>query len=224
MKKLILYTLLIFMAACSETKEGGVSSLPSVKGIPLTEGTWKTQCLSVTTGGTVKLQNVFATSGSAFESTAIFYSDNACGTQSYSIIQKGTYVLGSPTGSSGGVPIDPKFMDSYSKSNLDLTHDNIKVTPLTSTQAGVLNSESFCGLTNWAVNVSQEVSGATCRGETLPVSGDMDFDIVVYYFTVAEAANVAPLTLYFGLSQSGADGSSASARRKVTNGNIGYTK
>ncbi|MBL7544084.1 MAG: hypothetical protein JNL11_09715 [Bdellovibrionaceae bacterium] len=222
-----LVLLLFFSISCTKTAmDSPASSLPKAQDIPLAGGVWKTACLAAVSGQSIKMQIQFVSSGATYTNTLDIYNDSSCNTSVVTMVHTGTYLIGSPKGTSDG-QFKSTEVDYYSVSDIDFTNQSINITPSSSGQVNYLNNQNFCGRNSWSLNTSVEVSGLTCLGSYLSDVGDVDYDIVEYYFSVKSnplVANTAPGNLYFGLSEAGANGASASARRKTFNGNIVYRK
>lgn len=217
---------LITSVSCTKTTETDpASSLPKAQDIPLSGGTWKTSCMAAISGQSLKIQYQFISLDSSYTSTLDLYSDSNCSMSIVTIVNIGTYTLGSPQGTSDGL-FKPTEVDYYSVSQIDFTNKGITITPSSSAQVNYLNMQNFCGRNSWALNTPIDISGLTCNGSHIPDIGSIDYDIAQYYFSVKSNsfASATPGNLYFGLSEAGADGTSATSRRKSFNGNIIYRK
>lgn len=214
---------LLLISGCTKTEEKSVNSLGTAQEIVIA-GIWKTSCLFTTTG-TAKMQNQFVAAGNTFTSSLTTYNDSICGTAAYSMIQTGTYRLSNLRGTSGG-GYDTNLLGSNSIADIDATNLSIKAMALSSAQVTSWNSESYCGINTWTLNMALEISGATCRGVAIPAVGYVDYDIIEYIFSAPASSYGSQMAgySYFGLTETGADGKTATTRRKKINGNIGYKK
>jgi hypothetical protein len=163
------------------------------------EGTWYSGCLAYGNGGT-KVANVFA--GNTNAKTAFYFiNDASCGNGDFRIDTSHTISLGSTADATTGAK------------SIDWTVTTYDATPLTANGATTMNSQSYCGLTNWVVGVTQNTLALNCGGITVN-TGTVDYDI----FKITEG------TLVFGYDNSGVNDGSTAEKRPSTLGTITYTK
>ncbi len=104
------------------------------------------------------------------------------------------------------------------KGFLDLTLVKAEYLPQTNDIAKTLNSIQFCGLSNWANGVAQEVSGLACSDFKIPKRGDNTYTIFQEDLSPPNSA-----ALSFGVEEGGFDGSSPEKRHRKLSPNF-YSK
>ena len=120
------------------------------------EGTWKTPCFA---SGTAYRTKSLIVTGTTLVDTTDVYSDSSCTTEkstwvdTYSSLNIGNEITFDSYGSSGG-----------SGHKFTLTLDTITGTPLTASDVTTLNTYSYCGDSDWALNTAKSVLGKTCGG------------------------------------------------------------
>ena len=114
------------------------------------EGTWETACYQRAktrlTYTNLKLTGVYTE-----------YSDDACTASRHISTWTGT--------ATGGEEL------ATGVHQLDLAYDTYRSKPLTTTEAGFVNQNAFCGFTDWAANAEKDVLGRSCYGFAIPVGG-----------------------------------------------------
>lgn len=209
MKKGLFTTALLFLlgTGCVK-KEVDLSSLfPAASGS--LEGNWTTPCLA-SSGSTTGTYN-YQITGGQYTKTLTVYANAGCTNPIITAIEAGTYSFTS--------------MNSLGSGDVNWTLAGFDLTPLTSTQASTYNASSYCGFTDWQVNVAKNLLGQTCDGNLIPLSGVVEYDIYNINQTTDGFTGRAIGDLEFGLTtDSNHDGSSPSKRPNTTNGNIIYTK
>jgi len=148
MNKFIFYTSLILiflLAGCSPPPPPTYSPYSTVL-----EGTWKKEChLNSDEDGYDIETNVYL--GSKVTSTTDSYSDSDCTSKIIIFELTGTFQIGGSTTTT----------DTKTATQFDATISAITVTPLTEGIAGFLNSNEYCGATDWAINVGKDVFGCS---------------------------------------------------------------
>ena len=124
-------------------------------------GVWQTNCNSFTKHS---YKATLSLSESKIISITRFFSDPACSRNSITITYDGMYSVGEPFGEGteiNQIPSSIKFtihlqevVEQYNKVAID-----------------------GCGVTDWKVDIPQEVSGRYCRPLQLPANGQMIYDI-----------------------------------------------
>jgi hypothetical protein len=192
---------LISMSCQSPSATVGVPSFGATIG--LESANWTTNCLSTSSGGSAKL--LVSLVGGNYISTMRQYSDTLCSTPSYSGLETGTYVF---TVSSAG--------DSGS---LDWTLGTLTLTPLTSTQTSTWNSSSYCGYSDWQVDVAKSALNRTCGTTSVPAAGTISYDI----YGIASAFSTFPQnSLTFGYFDTSHPGTTSANRPVSNNGSYYY--
>jgi len=122
------------------------------------EGTWKTPCFA---SGTAYRTKSLIVTGTTLVDTTDVYSDSSCTTEkstwvdTYSSLNIGNEITFASYGSSGG-----------SGHKFTLTLDTITGTPLTASDVTTLNTYSYCGDSDWALNTAKSLLGKNCTGVT----------------------------------------------------------
>ena len=122
------------------------------------EGTWKTPCFA---SGTAYRTKSLIVTGATLVDTTDVYSDSSCTTEkstwvdTYSSLNIGNEITFASYGSSGG-----------SGHKFTLTLDTITGTPLTASDVTTLNTYSYCGDSDWALNTANDIAGKTCSHGT----------------------------------------------------------
>ena len=118
------------------------------------EGTWKSSCVS--SGSRYKIRT-FTVSGTNVTEKWEYHSDSSCANDEYSYdstyssLSIGDALTFDTYGSSGG-----------SGHKLTMTIDTNTYTPLSSSDVTWVNSNSWCGETDWVLNTAQSIAGKTC--------------------------------------------------------------
>ena len=123
------------------------------------EGTWVTSCHD---GGDNYVIKTFTATGTDTVRKWDYHSDSSCANDNVSWVSSATSLsIGSAlTYASGGTGHEFTYVRST----------NI-YTPQTSAVTSNRNTNSFCGLTNWELNVGQDVAGKTCGDSSYVSSG-----------------------------------------------------
>ena len=122
------------------------------------EGTWKTPCFA---SGTAYRTKSLIVTGTTLVDTTDVYSDSSCTSgnskweDTYSSLNIGDEKTFASYGSSGG-----------SGHKFTLTLDTITGTPLTASDVTTLNTYSYCGDSDWALNTAKSLLGKNCTGVT----------------------------------------------------------
>ena len=152
-KHIILIFILIFtIISCSETDESDTSTSIEI------EGTWKTPCYL--TGNYYATDTITVVGTTAYH-TYNFFSASSCSSESYTVtytysdFTEGADMVFSSYGASGG-----------SGKQFTMTHDSVTETPQTSGEVSWYNNNSYCGETDWALNIANDTTGLTCGGST----------------------------------------------------------
>ena len=122
------------------------------------EGTWKTPCFA---SGTAYRTKSLIVTGTTLVDTTNIYSDSSCTSENskwvdtFSSLNIGDEITFASYGSSGG-----------SGHKFTLTLDTITGTPLTASDVTTLNTYSYCGDSDWALNTAKSLLGKNCTGVT----------------------------------------------------------
>jgi hypothetical protein len=191
MKTLLLFSLSLFSVGCmKDTVSEDISSFLSTESAKIEGGTWVTSCFALQAGGTQKRTASFA--NGTYVETLTNYSDT-CSTKVTELGQTGTYVIGTVLGpDNSAIKLDRKIA-TYT------------VRPLTSAIADSYNAVSFCGLTNWTVEVAVNILGRICEGSAMPAIG-------AYYYDIFRISIFENGKMSFGYNDSTYDGSTPGKR------------
>ena len=116
------------------------------------EGTWKSSCVS--SGSRYKIRT-FTVSGTNVTEKWEYHSDSSCANDDYSY----DYTFSSLTFSIGNAIT---FDSGQTGHKLTMTLDTNTFTPLSSSNVIWVNTNSFCGETDWVLNTAQSIAGKTC--------------------------------------------------------------
>lgn len=162
--------------------------------------TWSTSCTSAGQGY-YDTRSANFTNGQ-FTMSQSGFSDASCASGYLKMDVTGTYVF-------SGVIDDKK---NYV--GVDETLASITVTPLSATIVSYYNTNSYCGFTNWTLNVAKNITGLNCGGDQISAAGTVGYDI--YY-----ASNGI---LNFGLYDSTHNGTSTVTRPEELDTAFSFTK
>lgn len=195
MKQIITIFAVLSLVACSQKKEEANEPSESMEG-----SAWSTGC--VDTGQSVYDKRTANFTGGSFTIVSTMYADSACSTGYIKMEMAGSYVI------SGVVSETTNYV------GLDETISSINLTLLDATLVSYYNANSYCGFTNWAINVAKNIAGLTCDGSTISAAGTTGYDI--YY-----ASNGI---LNFGLYDASHDGMSTATRPVAIDPVYSFTK
>jgi hypothetical protein len=123
------------------------------------EGTWKSSCVS--SGSRYKIRTL-TVSGTNVTDKWEYHSDSSCANDEYSY--DSTY---SPLSIGDAMTFDTYGSSGGSGHKLTMTIDTNTYTPLSSSDVTWVNSNSWCGETDWVLNTAQDVAGKTCGSDVL---------------------------------------------------------
>lgn len=205
MKKPIILALLISLSmliifSC-QSDDSGSSNTNTGTNNPV--GTWSTDCQSMSMGA-YSISNEFTATDTAIDFAYTTYTDATCSLTNERYDYSYTYTLGAE--SAGTYP-------------MDLTLVSIKLTVFDATTVDDYNTASVCGINDWAVGVTRDVTGGSNCGVsavTYPSAGTVSYTI---YKDDGTTAN-------FGLLYNPTDGTSEATRPTVldTSATSTYTK
>ena len=148
------------------------------------EGTWKSSCVS--SGSRYKIRT-FTVSGTNVTEKWEYHSDSSCANDEYSYdstyssLSIGDALTFDTYGSSGG-----------SGHKLTMTIDTNTYTPLSSSDVTWVNSNSWCGETDWVLNTAQSIAGKTCSS-----SAQWSSNITIYGMYILDGSKLF-MDLYSG--------------------------
>ena len=144
------------------------------------EGTWVVSCAAAS--GNYYLKKSFVIAGTNLTENYDYFSDSSCTTAeskwetNHVSLTLGDAMTFSTYGTSGGSGY--RFTTKISTNNY---------TPQSSSEVSWANTNSWCGLTNWELNVGQDIAGKTCGSSTYWSSG-----ITVYGLYILDGNKFMP--------------------------------
>lgn len=176
------------------------TSYESGFGVPDINGHWVSAC-HVNSESAGYVSGYFnAISGNMHTELLSTTADGTCKTADLRTTVDSTYKIGEAL----STPAESNAFDS--------TIISIKVTPLSTTMTASLNTNAYCGLTNWQLGVPQEVGNRSCNGNA-PSAGRTS------YGAIKQSGKI----LLFGQKTSTNDGSSPAKRPISLNLNDFYS-
>ena len=158
----------------SGSGSGGASALSAAT---VLEGTWVGCEVEDSNGVSSSMSFV----GATYTENLMVYTGGVCsGTPNVATTMQGTFSVGSASSVAGATNLALNIPASF------------QVTPGTSATANQMNSSSYCGLNNWAANVSQTITSSSACYAGLNASGGVANTIF----------EITGGTLYFGNSDS----------------------
>ena len=202
---LIAILLILSITSCKPKVEAPVD-------VPGIEGTWnlKPTCKQ-SSSSYLKIADVFTLT--TFNQTTTVYSDSNCTTPSLTIAMSGSYIVANI------------LATTYEEEgDIDSTLVVFQITLNTSTLVSDYNTSSYCGYSNWQLNVPKDVLGKNCGGSTMPSAGAVEYSI----YRKVKIGTTSPISLiqtypgdlYFGTSDSTHNG--ASSAQRFVSGNLSY--
>ena len=152
---IIILSLVLFSCAKEESDDSATTEL---------EGTWVTDCYQYSNSQYNK--KTIVVSGKNFTYTSEYYSSSKCATvedkwvSTLTSLAIGTAMTSVSYGSSGGYGHE---FTAY--------HNSTKLEWQNAGSVSWANTNSYCGISNWVINVAQDVSGKTCGSSTEWSSG-----------------------------------------------------
>ena len=122
------------------------------------EGTWKTPCYVT---GSYYATDTITISGTSVVLYYNYYADSSCSTDNYTVTynfsgySEGSDMVFSSYGTSGG-----------SGKQFTMTHNYTTETPQNSSEVSWYNNNSYCGETDWALDIANDTTGLTCGSST----------------------------------------------------------
>jgi hypothetical protein len=215
-KLTILLLTLIFMANCSKTSEDPSAQYTE---IPLSSGTWISTCHLNEANLNIQSEFVFDDKVQSLNETSYVYSDSSCQFKVGKLERASIYTTSNLRGSSNDSNSSNTNTGSYSIADLNMKLVSITITPIISGQATQWNNASFCGINNWYLNASIDVSGKICNGFSFPASSSTEYSFAQYYFSnaIMDSQNISKESLFLGVSDGSNDGTSISSRKTKIN-------
>ncbi|AHZ86462.1 hypothetical protein Bb109J_c1125 [Bdellovibrio bacteriovorus] len=193
MKKFLMVSMLYFSLGCSE-----LATEPSLSEESLEGGQWVAFCFSgMASWETRKAQY----DGTNYQESVEVFADSYCNSPAYSIEENGTYEI-------------PGKLEGSSMRKLDRTLGGIRMTPLSALGVSNLNNMSFCGYSDWALNVPREIAGLSCNGQQIPPVNTTYYDLFTIWSFTADDPDfpISKGDLNFGFKWDGNDGTTEELR------------
>ena len=155
MKNFLLIIILSFILfSCGEKEESDDSATAEL------EGTWATDCYQYSNSQYNK--KTLVVSGKNYTYTSVYYSSSKCAT----VEDKWVYTL-----TSLAIGAEMTFSSGGSGHRFTAYHNSTKLEWQDAGSVSWANTNSYCGISNWVINVAQDVSGKTCGSSTEWSSG-----------------------------------------------------
>ena len=151
---LIIIILSLILFSCGEKEESDDSATTEL------EGTWETACYQYSNSQYNK--KTIVVSGKNFTYTSEYYSSSKCAT----VEDKWVYTL-----TSLAIGAEMTFSSGGSGHRFTTYHNSTKLEWQSASSVSWANNNSYCGISNWVINVAQDVSGKTCGSSTEWSSG-----------------------------------------------------
>ena len=149
---IIILTLILF--SCGEKEESDDSATTEL------EGTWATDCYQYSNSQYNK--KTVVVSGKNYTYTSEYYSSSKCTT----VEDKWVYTL-----TSLAIGAEMTFSSGGAGHRFTTYHNSTKLEWQNAGSVSWANTNSYCGISNWVINVAQDVSGKTCGSSTEWSSG-----------------------------------------------------
>ena len=179
MLNLISYlSLLILLGSCA-----AINTAPPTE----IEGSWVGAC-----GTTTRESATFTGDVAYFSSTA--YGGGSCTSTKWIFVKAAKFTIGDFVVTRSG---ERKY---------NFTQSSLTLTPKSTAGVSELNTNSTCGLTDWALDISRDITGRTCDTIVQPTNATTTYSIYKFN-TVAN-----PKELQLGANGGAANGSSEATR------------
>ena len=151
---LLIIILSLILFSCGEKEESDDSATTEL------EGTWVTDCYQYSNSQYNK--KTIVVSGKNYTYTSEYYSSSKCAT----VEDKWVYTL-----TSLAIGDAMTFSSGGSGHRFTSYHNSTKLEWQNAGSVSWANTNSYCGISNWVINVAQDVSGKTCGSSTEWSSG-----------------------------------------------------
>jgi len=155
---LIIFSIIISFTFISCAKKSSTSSSTSDTNTEL-EGTWTTNCNS--TGTDYYEIKTLIVSGTDFSLKYEAYTDSSCSTDSSISIS---------TFSSLSIGDSVTFSSGSTGHKFSVTVSSFTLTPTSASIVSALNTDGWCGYSNWAINTAKNITGKTCGSASIDVA------------------------------------------------------
>ncbi len=174
-------------------------------------GTWSLRevCKYSSASGYVKMDQVYT--NSTFDQTATIYSDSVCTVPLVAINLTGTYFTSNYKSTTAEEGMD-----------IDSTLSGYLATAKSSTLVSTYNTNSYCGFSDWQINVAKSLLGRTCDGSVMPSAGTIEYSF--YRKSKISIMGQQIGDLLFGTDDASHNGTSPSQRYVVLDGTFPLKK
>ena len=139
--------MVLFIGGCAKVE----SETTSEEALSELEGEWITNCYQVSTLYVVRKATI---SGDSVRLLSEFHTDENCSSDYYTDEENDTSLK---------VGSEVILSDGSSARRYTINLQSLKITPQSSTVVSILNSSSFCGFSDWALNTPKDYTGLTCN-------------------------------------------------------------
>lgn len=146
------------------------------------EGTWETECTAIE-NQQLSAKDSVVFSGNTYLQTSVIYADGECKTAYQTVKLSGTFVVGN------NFEVKEEAETKVAK-KIDGTLESLLIAFHIQEFIDRINQMNFCGLSNWALDEFQDITGLTCQLTMVPEKGTMIYDI----------AYISENNLQFGIS------------------------
>ena len=167
---LLIIILSLILFGCGENEESDDSATTEL------EGTWETDCYQYSNSQYNK--KTIVVSERNYTYTSEYYSSSKCAT----VEDKWVYTL-----TSLAIGAEMTFSSGGSGHRFTTYHNSTKLEWQSASSVSWANTNSYCGISNWVINVAQDVSGKTCGSSTEWSSG-----ITIYGLYLLDGTKLLP--------------------------------
>ena len=157
----IVMGLVIWSSGCGKVE----SETSSEEALSELEGEWITSCYEVSSLYVLRRAVI---SNDRVRLLSEFHTDENCSSDYYTDEENDTSL------EEGSEVI---LSDGSSARRYTINLQSLKITPQSSTVVSILNSSSFCGFSDWALNIPKDYTGLTCNEVAYPPKNTMYFGL-----------------------------------------------
>jgi hypothetical protein len=147
---------------------GSISMICAVATASKYDGSWNSNCYSQSAQGQTQygLDKMQIDDKTMAVDSAI-YSDATCASKAIATIHSG-----------GDLAVNSDSSAPAGTDDADLTLNSLTLAFHNTEYVSYMNSEQFCGYSNWAIDQAQDVLGKNCGGQAMPTNGSVSYDII----------------------------------------------
>jgi len=161
LRAFIVMGLVIWSSGCGKVE----SETSSEKALSELEGEWITSCYEVSSLYVLRRAVI---SNDRVRLLSEFHTDENCSSDYYTDEENDTSLE---------VGSEVILSDGSSARRYTINLQSLKITPQSSTVVSILNSSSFCGFSDWALNTPKDYTGLTCNEVAYPPKNTMYFGL-----------------------------------------------